>query len=74
MSSNNMRRGRKANTYSGLSVVPVPKPSLTATTSLRLTFAELKNDDGHVVGLESHWIPLGTAVNSVLARLAGERR
>jgi hypothetical protein len=71
----NTREARKATAQPFLTLVPGRRQAVAAApSSPRLALVECRNDDGHVIGLESHWIPLGTAVNSVLARLAGERQ
>ncbi len=40
-----------------------------ALPGARLTLVSVKNDDGHVTGLEPCWITLGEATNAVLRRL-----
>ncbi len=35
----------------------------------RLTLVSVRNDDGHVTGLEPCWVTLGEATNAVLRRL-----
>jgi hypothetical protein len=35
----------------------------------RLRLVEVRNDDGHYVGLDASWIPLGTAAALVVSRL-----
>ena len=40
----------------------------------RLTLVSVRNDDGHVTGLEPCWVSLGEATNAVLRRLTqGDR-
>ncbi len=41
-----------------------------STPMARLTLVSVRNDDGHVTGLESCWVSVGEAANSVLRRLA----
>ncbi len=40
-----------------------------ALPGARLTLVSVKNDDGHVTGLEPCWISLGDAANTVVKRL-----
>jgi hypothetical protein len=40
----------------------------------RLTLVSVRNDDGHVTGLEPCWTTLGEATNAVLRRLTAGGR
>lgn len=44
------------------------------TQPTRLVVIESRNDEGHVVGTETTWIPLGHAVNRALATAMRARR